>query len=197
ALATPGHVPPDRPPGKPVTRRSDLYALGVVLYTLATGRTPFVGDPVDLMHKHRFGQFDRPSRLEPQIHPDFEEIICNLLEKDPEKRPPDAGVLHRRLDSLRRKIARVAANQTGNTLIDRNKGLREGPATLMSRLMRQELEAQNTPGLIYRLLHHPVMLVLLFALSVGILTWTFWPASAESLFQRGAALMASDDPSDW
>ena len=41
------------------------------------------------------------------------------------------------------------------------------------------------------------MLIVLFILCVGTLTWTFWPLSAETLYQRGAVLMASDDPDDW
>lgn len=206
-IGTPEYLSPEQATGKPVTRRSDLYALGVVLYTLVTGRTPFSGEPIALLHQHRFAQFDRPGRIEPTLHPDFEAIICSLLEKEPANRPGDAGVLFRQLDSLRRKIARQAretappspqadAAETVRTATG-SPGGRSGPATLMSRLMREELEAQNRPGPIARVLHHPFVLVVLFLLCVGTLVWTLWPSSPESLYRRGAALMASDDPHDW
>jgi serine/threonine protein kinase len=203
-IGTPEYLSPEQAAGKPVTPRSDLYALGVTLYTLLTGSTPFVGNAVDLLHKHRYAQFERPSRLVDGLPPDFEQIVCDLLEKDPARRPPDAGVLFRRLDSLQRKVQRQAAPLEAP--IDARRPLdatatevksREGPATLMSRLMRAELEAQNRQGPISRFFHHPVMLVLLLALSLGTLVWTFWPDSPESLFRRAQPLMASESPADW
>ena len=150
-----------------------------MLYALVTGSTPFVGEPIDLLHKHRFGQFDRPGRIVPDLHPDFEEIICNLLEKDPAARPGDAGVLFRRLDSLRKKLARQARSRDGRPDL-RHHAVppREGPATMASRIVREELERQNRPGPIGRLLNNPFILVLLFVLCVGTLVWTFWPTSA-------------------
>ncbi|MFO0844176.1 MAG: serine/threonine-protein kinase [Gemmataceae bacterium] len=196
-IGTPEYLSPEQACGKPVTKRSDLYSLGVVLYTLVTGTTPFVGEQMDLLHKHQYAQFERPSRLVPELHPDFEGLIASLLEKDPGKRPPDGGVLFKRLDSLRKKLARQTQHAgfatQGGVLV----GNREGPATLMSRLMRQELEQQNRPGPIGRVINHPAVLVTLFALCVGTLTYTFWPSSAGTLYQRGAALMASDNPDDW
>jgi serine/threonine-protein kinase len=196
-IGTPEYLSPEQACGKPVTKRSDLYSLGVVLYTLITGTTPFVGDPVDLLHKHRFSQYERPSRIIPDLPPDLEALIDSLLEKDPGKRPPDAGVLFKRVDSLRKKLARM----TGLTLTSAGVGFptgdREGPATLMSRLMRQELERQNRPGPVGRVINHPVVLVTLFALCVGTLGYTFWPSSAKTLYERGARLMASDSPDDW
>src|SRR5262249_41759386 len=150
-------------------------------------------DAVDLLHKHRFGQYDRPGRIVPELHPDFEEVIVWLLEKEPSARPGDAGVLFRRLDSVRRKIARQARGGTGRPqLATPTPTSREGPATMASRLVREELERQNRPGPVGRLLNNPVMLVALFLLVVGALVWTFWPTSEQRLYERGAKLMESD-----
>src|SRR5262249_26478371 len=102
-VGTAEYLSPEQAAGKPPTKRSDLYSLGGVLYTLLTGRTPFEGEVVDLLHKHRYGQFEKPSRLVPDLPHELEESVCELLEKEPEARPGDAAVLHRRLDSLRRK----------------------------------------------------------------------------------------------
>jgi len=206
-VGTAEYLSPEQASGKPVTRRSDLYSLGVVLYTLLTGRTPFAGDPLDLLHKHRFAQFDRPGRLVPEIPHELDEIICQLLEKDPEKRPGDAMVLFRRLDSLKRKLSYQAthggadAEKTSAPSVaqsaTRAGSNTEGPATLMSRLMRQELEREKIGGPVRRFLNRPWVLVGLLAMTVGLIAWAFWPLSAETMYQRGAVLMKSEDPDDW
>jgi hypothetical protein len=204
-IGTPEYLSPEQAAGKPVTRRSDLYSLGVVLYTLVTGNNPFTGAPLDLLHKHRFAQFDRPSRLLPELPPDLDDVICNLLEKDPGQRPADAGVLFRRLDSIRKKLARQALDRDSETVARiatsahaaEESRPREGTATMVSRMVRQELRDLDRGGPIQRFFNRPSVLVILFVLCVGTLIWTFWPMSAETMFQRGAALMASENPEDW
>jgi serine/threonine-protein kinase len=199
-VGTAEYLSPEQAAGKPATPRSDLYSLGVVLYTLVTGRTPFAGEVVDLMHKHRFAQFDRPSRLVPDLPSDFEDIICELLDKDPSRRPHDAGVLARRLGALRRRLDYKASHvatdvRRGLNLFRSSSG--EGPATLMSRLMRQELERQNRGGPVRQFFNQPWVIITLFVLTVGALIWALVPAGPESLFRRGAALMRSENPDDW
>jgi serine/threonine-protein kinase len=198
-IGTAEYLSPEQAAGKPATPRSDLYSFGVVLYTLLTGRTPFEGDAVSLLHKHRFGQFDRPLRVVPEIPPGLDEVVCELLEKDPDERPGDAGALFRWLDALRRKLERQRALDEADTEDAPAPGEapRTGPATLMSRLMRVELERQNRGGPVRRFLDRPAVLVTLFVLTVGLLAWLLWPAGPEALFRRGAALMASPDPDDW
>ncbi|MGH7171007.1 MAG: serine/threonine-protein kinase, partial [Gemmataceae bacterium] len=203
-VGTAEYLSPEQAAGKPASRRSDLYSLGVVLYTLLIGRTPFSGDPLDLLHKHRFAQFDRPARIVPEIPYELDEIVCELLEKDPDRRPADAMVLFRRLDSLKRKRAYQATHgevKTAEYVVgqsaSRDRGNEEGPATLMSRLMRRELERERTGGPVRQFLNRPWVLMLLLAVTLGLLAWTFWPLSAETMYQRGADLMKSSDPADW
>src|SRR5262249_12700443 len=104
-VGTAEYLSPEQAEGKPATPRSDLYSLGCVLYTLLCGRTPFRGQNVmDLLHKHRYAQFDPARKIIPDLPAEIDEVVCQLLEKDPEKRPPDAGILQRRLETLRRKL---------------------------------------------------------------------------------------------
>jgi hypothetical protein len=201
-VGTAEYLSPEQAAGKHVTPRSDLYSLGVVLYTLVVGRTPFEGEIVDLLHKHRYAQPEKPSRFVAEIPGDFEDIICEMLEKDPTRRPPDAGVLGRRLEGLRRRMQFKAAQRKMETSATANtpKDLlrrEEGPATLMSRLMRAELNRMNHGGPVRQFFNHPVVIVVLFVLTLGTIIWTFWPPSAETLYSRGAALMQSEDPDDW
>ncbi|MFQ3650811.1 MAG: serine/threonine-protein kinase [Gemmataceae bacterium] len=201
-IGTPEYLSPEQAAGKPVTKKSDLYSLGVVLYTLIVGHTPFQGEPVDLLHKHRYAQFDRPGRIIADLPPDLDEIICQLMAKDPSERIPDAGVLFRRLDSLRRKLIRIAERRTDVPVGDTPAGAtapsdRVGPATLASQFVRQELEEQRQGGPLAQVFHHPAVLLTLFVLCLGALIWTFTPSSPSSLFERGAALMRSPEPDDW
>jgi serine/threonine-protein kinase len=200
-IGTPEFLSPEQAAGKQVTKKSDLYSLGVVLYTLIVGHTPFQGEAVDLLHKHRYAQFDRPGRIISELPPDLDEIICDLMAKDPGQRIPDAGVLFRRLDSLRRKLIRIAEGRTdvpiGDTPATAAANDRVGPATFASQFVRKELEDQRLGGPLGHFFHHPAVLVVLFVLCLGALVWTFYPASAASLYERGAALMQSPDPDDW
>src|SRR5262249_39125989 len=122
-----------------------------------------------------------------------------------EKRPNDGGVLYRQLDSIRRKLERKAQITTvpqlplsdQKTVHSARTSSREGPATLMSRLMREEIASQNRRSPISRFFNHPIVLVTLLTLCVGTLVWTFWPDNAESLFRHGEQLMQSDNKDDW
>jgi serine/threonine-protein kinase len=207
-VGTAEFLSPEQAAGKPVTKRSDLYSLGVVLYTLLTGKPPFEGDSfVELLHKHRYGQFDRPQRRVPEIPYELDEVVCQLLEKDPGKRPPDCLVLGKQLEAIRRKLDRKSqptqdsAPQAQTVAENRPEDFEPeslpGPGTLMSRLMRAELERQNRQGPLTRWLNRAWVLAILLVLCIGTIVWAFWPASADSLFRRGASLMASANPADW
>jgi serine/threonine-protein kinase len=209
-VGTAEYLSPEQATGKPATKRSDLYSLGVVFYTLLTGRTPFEGHTVpDLLHKHVYGQFDRPRALAPQIPHELDEIICQLLEKDPARRPADASVLHRQFERLARKLAyrsqpTVAEGQADRTLVQ-NKTVdsqqdNPGPATLMSQLVRQELGRANQGNPLSQWINRPTVLGGLLFICVGLIILKFWPTpipTAESLFQSAKPLMESDDPTNW
>ena len=205
-VGTAEFLSPEQAAGKPVTKRSDLYSFGVVLYTLLTGRTPFEGTNfVDLLHKHRYGQFDRPQKIVPDIPYELDEIVCQLLEKDPAARPADCLVLGRQLESVRRKLDRKSSSTEPGRVHDattaENRAALEidngpGPATLMSRLMREELNREKQGSPLSRVFNSVWVLLPLTLLCLALIVWTFWPASPESLYEQGAALMKSPDLAD-
>ena len=99
------------------------------------------------------------------------------MEKDPEKRPADGAVLFRRLDAIRRKggppgrhaddCPTTVLTSTADATDEDDEG-RSGPATLMSRLMRRELERQNRGGPVRRLFNRPWVLTGSLALVLGL-----------------------------
>ena len=87
-IGTAEYMSPEQGQGRRITKRSDLYALGAVMYVMLTGRPPFSGKTtLDVIHKHKYNQFDRPRTIVPEIPYWLDEIVCQLMEKDPEKRP--------------------------------------------------------------------------------------------------------------
>src|SRR5262245_21479255 len=106
-VGTAEFLSPEQAAGKVVGKRSDLYCLGCVLYKLLTGRTPFAGNSyVELLHRHRYGQFDRPIKFVPDLPLEIDEMVCQLLEKDPDKRPSDAQVFFKQCENIAKKLDR-------------------------------------------------------------------------------------------
>ncbi len=98
-IGTAEYMSPEQAQGQRATRRSDLYSLGTVLYTMLTGRPPFTGNSqVDVIHKQRYAQFDPPSRYVVDLPDWIDTAMSELLAKNPEDRPPDAYVVARRLE---------------------------------------------------------------------------------------------------
>ena len=96
---TPSYMAPEAVRNLPVDRRADLYALGCVAYWLLTGRTVFDGEnPVQMMYQHGYDDPVPPSqRPGASVPADLEQVILELLAKDPDRRPQTAEDLAQRV----------------------------------------------------------------------------------------------------
>ncbi|WP_329385388.1 serine/threonine-protein kinase [Streptomyces sp. NBC_01716] len=82
--------------------RTDLYALGCVLYELLVGRPPFVGHAAGIMYNHLNDEPLRPSRARAELGPDVDRLILSLMAKDPDDRPSDARAARVELERVLR-----------------------------------------------------------------------------------------------
>jgi serine/threonine-protein kinase len=106
-LGTADFMAPEQAEGKPVTVRSDLYALGAICYAALTGRPPFTGTNVpEILFNVRYGSILPLNELAPETPRDFCDLIDELLRRDPSQRPPTALVVGKRLQSLNIGLAR-------------------------------------------------------------------------------------------
>jgi serine/threonine protein kinase len=86
-MGTPAYISPEQANGDLVDRRADIYALGVVLFEMITGRLPFVySNPNMLMLAHISEPVPSPCALNPACPPELERVILTALQKSPDDR---------------------------------------------------------------------------------------------------------------
>jgi eukaryotic-like serine/threonine-protein kinase len=102
AFGTPEYISPEMATGLAVDGRADLYAVGVVLFQMTTGRLPFQGEAKDLLRAHSYDRPPRPRDLRPDLPPALEAVILRAMQKLPEERFPDAAAMVAALDAVRR-----------------------------------------------------------------------------------------------
>ena len=112
-LGTAGYMSPEQMRGRPVDRRTDVWAFGVVLFELLTGRPLFAGDTItDLIAAAVTTEPDW-SRLPPDTPAAMRRLLRRCLQRDPRLRLPDIGSARLELAEL---LAGVAEPETGVTL---------------------------------------------------------------------------------
>jgi len=88
-VGTPGYMSPEQMTGMPLTHHSDMYAMGVVLYELLTGRRPFIAaNKEELFHKITNDVPPAPSTIRTEVPPRLDEIVLKVLSNRPEDRYP-------------------------------------------------------------------------------------------------------------
>ncbi len=110
---TPAYMAPEQLAGKGASVQSDLYALGLVLYELFTGRKAFEAATVaEWRRKHSQEQPTAPSTVTKELDPAVERAILRCLEKEPGQRPRSAAAVAAALPGADPLAAAIAAGET-------------------------------------------------------------------------------------
>ena len=93
-IGTPAYMSPEQCQGQQVDERSDLYSLGCVLYALLIGQPPFAeGQQLAIMLQHLNAAPAAPRTIRPNVPPELDHLVLELLAKNPARRPDEGRVI--------------------------------------------------------------------------------------------------------
>ena len=99
-IGTAAYMSPEQASGQPLDGRTDLYALGIVLYELLTGRLPFQADtPMAMLAKHVYDPPPPPRSLNPALSPALEAVVLRAIAKEATDRYQTAAEMAAALES--------------------------------------------------------------------------------------------------
>jgi len=124
---TPAYMAPEQWAGREVTHKSDLFALGLVLFELFTGEQPYKGKtPAEIVEIREQSSPTTPSSLVEGFDPAVERVILTCLEKDPAQRPPSVLAVSAALPGGDPLAAALAAGETPSPELVAQAGGAEG-----------------------------------------------------------------------
>ena len=112
-MGTAQYLSPEQAQGHSVSARSDLYAIGIVLYEMLAGRVPFDGESAVTIALKQVSEAPvPPSAYNPSVLPELDAIVLRALAKDPEARFADAEEFIAALEGVRAQLALMPAGQS-------------------------------------------------------------------------------------
>jgi len=198
-LGTMNYMAPEQISGKsPVTRRTDLYALGCVLFELLTGRVPFQSETqAELLFKHLDEAPPSVREFNQTVPVGLTKLIDELLSKEPEDRPYDALAVQVRLDEILKKEKRKqeklkATIELGGALP--TIGVNQ-PTALLKKKNKKKTDAPAASGPFYE--NSWFLGGILLAILMGVTSFILHSRSEETLYARAAKDMVSTNPATW
>jgi hypothetical protein len=114
-MGTPAYMSPEQAAGQTAGPASDIYALGIILYQMLTGRVPYVADsPAAMVMQQLGGKIPPPRRLNPALTPAIEAVVLKALARAPDDRFSSARRLHAALLAATRRELRRHQGAAGD-----------------------------------------------------------------------------------
>ena len=199
-VGTYAYMAPEQIRGKPpVDKKTDLYALGCVLFEMLTGETPFQSENQgEMLMMHLKEEPTRVTSLATNVPIWLEELIFDLLEKEPEKRPYDALAVQTKLEGILQKVEqqRSIVEATAKGEVTRlGGGTTQGD--LKDLLGKKKKKKKKDKSPFYERAWFLSLCFLLFASSVSGYTYMQMYPSETASWRRIERIMSSEnDPAD-
>jgi eukaryotic-like serine/threonine-protein kinase len=170
----------------PICGKTDLYALGCLMYEILVGETPFVSDnPAEMLMQHINDDPHNVSEFAPDCPVWLDKLVDRMLAKDPDDRPYDALAVHTELGEIRDRIAEGNSVAAANTLPGGQMTTRDDNTRLQKALKKKKKKKRKDVPLHERTSFLAACLSLLIVLTV----YLSWPESVESMHTRIAPTM--------
>ena len=211
-LGTAAYMAPEQIRGTPdLSHKTDLYALGIVLYQCLTGVPPFDGSSVAvLMHAHLNSPIPRASSKVAEIPRALDDLVLQLMAKAPQDRPWDAAAVSVKLSEILEKVKRGesvpmvwATTESNNTVPATQDSAKSTPSTKKGKKSKKSTgkstrwgsEDSDSTRLRARL--EPASLVFALLVLSTFIGYMLWPPGMEYLYENAKSLMATKERHNW
>ncbi len=190
-VGTLAYMAPEQITGKsPITRRTDLYALGCVMFQMMTGRTPFESaTQPELLFKHIEEEPPPVREFNPDCPRYLEVLIADLMEKDQNDRPFDALAVQVRLEEVIAKVAEQEEQAKTRAIEAANPTVADSTQAVNKKKKKKKVVPGEYTPFYEQLWFLGICLMSL----VGLLVWLMWPESLERKFVRCQETMQIDN----
>ena len=184
-----------------LTHKSDLYALGSIMFEMLVGHPPFDGQTIEELQQQREGKAPRVDSLVLDCPVWLDSLIGQLLDPDPLRRPYSAQAVTLALQETHKKVAAqtsVLEHAAGGFSTLQRTADQKIARDLLQNASREVLQKKKEGEETSPFWERPWFLATCLLMLIGTVGgYALWPASEESLIRNARELMASEDEMQW